>query len=106
MDGIRLPKGGIANIKGKPIDFRALNYTRLFRSASYTPLPITTQVTDPTTLRCCNKLEKNFHLANKKALFSNLKCYYELLGKDPFAHMPITFHISTGETDPAYTEFV
>jgi len=31
-------------------------------------------------LRVYNKLEDNYHLSNKKALFINMKNYYEALG--------------------------
>lgn len=44
--------------------------------------------------RMYSKLEDNFHLANKKALFLNLKTYYAGLGVDPFeVAIPLTFHI-------------
>jgi len=31
-----------------------------------------------------NKIEDNFHLANKKALLLNMRNYYEALGQDTF----------------------
>ena len=31
-----------------------------------------------------NKLEDNYHLSNKKALFLNMRFYYEAIGSDPF----------------------
>jgi hypothetical protein len=51
------------------------------------------------------KLENNFHLSNKKALFFNMKSYYEAIGKDPFDVLPLTFHIKTGLSDPSFKEF-
>ena len=43
-----------------------------------------------------NKLEDNYHLANKKALFMNLSNYYKALGYDPFdVAIPLTFHIKS-----------
>jgi tubulin--tyrosine ligase len=41
-----------------------------------------------------NHLENNFHLSNKKALFYNIKNYMNLLNKDPFQIIPLTFHIN------------
>lgn len=41
-----------------------------------------------------NRLEDNYHLANKKALFMNICAYYQKLQLDPFEEaIPITFHI-------------
>jgi hypothetical protein len=44
-------------------------------------------------------LESNFHLSNKKALFANMKLYYEAIGLDPFDVLPLTFHIKNGLED-------
>ena len=52
-----------------------------------------------------NKLEDNYHMTNKKALFLNMKNYYEALGEDPFNSLPITFHIKDGLDDPEFTRF-
>jgi hypothetical protein len=41
-------------------------------------------------LRIYNKLEDNYHLANKKALFINMRNYYEAIGKEPFDALPVT----------------
>jgi hypothetical protein len=35
-------------------------------------------------LRIYNRLEDNFHLSNKKALFFNMTQYYKALKEDPF----------------------
>lgn len=52
-----------------------------------------------------NRLENNFHLANKKALFMNMCLYYRKLGLDPFeVALPVTFHIKS-QVDPEYTRF-
>lgn len=40
-----------------------------------------------------NKIEDNYHISNKKALYINLKNYYEALDEDLFDTVPITFHI-------------
>jgi hypothetical protein len=52
-----------------------------------------------------NRLAKNFHLSNKKALYYNLKLYYEVIGKNPFDYMPVTFHLVRGVMDPAWEMF-
>jgi oligoribonuclease NrnB/cAMP/cGMP phosphodiesterase (DHH superfamily) len=40
-----------------------------------------------------NHLQNNFFLGNKKALFYNLREYYEKIGEDIFNYVPLTFHI-------------
>ena len=57
-------------------------------------------------IKICNHLEGNTQLGNKKAMFHNMKRYYESLGKDPFKVMPMTFHIKNGKEDEEYEEFV
>ena len=56
--------------------------------------------------RMYNRLEDNFHLSNKKALFMNLQHYYRLLKMDPFeVAIPLTFHIkSVG--DASFKDFI
>ena len=44
-------------------------------------------------LKLANKIEDNYHLCNKKALFVNMKNYYEAVGDNPFNSLPVTFHI-------------
>lgn len=39
-------------------------------------------------------------------MFYNLKRYYDLIGKDVFTIIPLTFHIKTGTSDPEYHNFV
>jgi tubulin--tyrosine ligase len=39
------------------------------------------------------KLESNFHLSNKKALFVNMQYYYNAIGQSPFDALPITYHV-------------
>ena len=43
-----------------------------------------------------NHLEGHIHLSNKKALYYNMKIYYESLGENPFNFIPLTFHIKDG----------
>ena len=40
-----------------------------------------------------NKLEHNFHLSDKKALFYNLQSFYTSQNVDPFDYLPLTFHV-------------
>ena len=56
-------------------------------------------------LRIYNRLEDNFHLSNKKALFFNMTQFYKALKEDPFKVLPLTFHIEHGLTDPEFLEF-
>ena len=53
-----------------------------------------------------NHFIHNYYIGNKKALFYNLKRYYDLIGKDVFTIIPLTFHIKTGTSDPEYQNFV
>ena len=56
-------------------------------------------------MKLANKIEDNYHLCNKKALFVNMKSYYEAVGEDPFDSLPVTFHIKEGLDDPNYAAF-
>jgi tubulin--tyrosine ligase len=51
------------------------------------------------------KMDSNYHLSNKKAIYYNMKVYYEAIGKDYYQHLPLTFHIKEGITDPQYQKF-
>ncbi len=53
----------------------------------------------------CNHVENNFHLSNKKAIYYNMKVYYESLNKDPFQFMPLSFHIKEGLSDKEFSRF-
>lgn len=52
-----------------------------------------------------NKIEDNFHMNNKKALYLNMKNYYEALDQDVFDNLPLTFHIKNGVSDPEFLKF-
>lgn len=52
-----------------------------------------------------NKIEDNYHMNNKKALFLNMKQYYEAIDEDVFDNLPLTFHIKTGLEDPEFKRF-
>jgi len=51
------------------------------------------------------KMEKNLHLANKKALFHNMNYYYTQIGQDPFDALPVTYHVKRGLEDPEFLRF-
>lgn len=52
-----------------------------------------------------NKCEDNFHVANKKALFLNMRNYYDSLSQEPFVNIPLTFHVKNGTADPDFHKF-
>jgi len=51
-------------------------------------------------------MENNFHLSNKKALYYNMKIYYESIGTDWWTVLPLTFHIKEGVNDKEFTKFL
>lgn len=53
-------------------------------------------------MRIYNKIEDNFHISNKKALYLNMKNYYEALNEDVFDYLPLTFHLKQGVKDPEF----
>ena len=52
-----------------------------------------------------SKMENNYHLSNKKAIFYNMKVYYEAIGKEYHHYLPLTFHIKEGLNDPQFLKF-
>jgi hypothetical protein len=52
-----------------------------------------------------NKMEDNYHLNNKKAMFLNMRNYYEAMGKDVFTAVPVTYHVKEGLEDPEFLKF-
>ena len=43
-----------------------------------------------------NRLDDNYHLSNKKALFLNVSTYYRAMGINPFeVAIPLTFNVKT-----------
>lgn len=44
-------------------------------------------------------------MSNKKALFLNMKNYYDAMGKDVFSAVPVTFHVKAGLDDPEFSRF-
>jgi tubulin monoglycylase TTLL3/8 len=89
----------------KIVDISPLGYDLIFKSLSFTHL-VLKQTYSSLDLKLHNKLEHNYHLSNKKALFYNLVNYYQALQIDPYEVIPLTFHIKTGETDPEFLKFM
>lgn len=52
-----------------------------------------------------NHLECHIHLSNKKALYYNMKTYYESLDLNPFDYIPVTFHIKDGVDSEEFAKF-
>ena len=52
------------------------------------------------------KMECNYHLTNKFALFVNMSKYYNSIGKDPLDVLPLSFHIKKGNHDPTFFKFM
>ena len=53
----------------------------------------TMTASDVEAMTIYNRLEDNYHLASKKALFLNMRSYYESYNMDVFDTLPLTFHI-------------
>jgi hypothetical protein len=56
-------------------------------------------------VRIYGKLDANYHLSNKKALFWNMTNYYKRLNTNPFQNLPLTFHIENGLDDNEFRHF-
>lgn len=57
------------------------------------------KLTNHSAFKSHNHLEKNINLANKKALFYNIKNFCENRNINPFDYIPVTFHIKNGVKD-------
>ena len=55
-----------------------------------------------------NRLDDNYHLADKTALFKNISNYYMAQGIDPFkVALPLTFNVKEASNyDDEFTKFV
>lgn len=51
-----------------------------------------------------NKIEDNWHLSNKKALFLNMSHFYTHQGIDPFKVLPVTYFVKSLD-DPNFIKF-
>lgn len=83
---------------GKLVDLTPLANDLVVKSLSFTRVEPVTKVRS-FTLRTHNKLEGNHQLINKKALFLNMRNYYQLMGQDPFCVLPLTFFVKGGEDE-------
>ena len=52
-----------------------------------------------------NHLANNWNLSNKKALFMNIKHYFEAKKINPFEYIPMTFHVEN-IGDKEYDSFI
>lgn len=91
-------------LEEKPVDITILGYDLITKSSAYV-CPNEKNQYIPQQLKCHNRLEFNYNLADKKFLYSNMKQYYSCLRKDVFDYLPLTFHIKFGEEDPEFAEF-
>ncbi|EAS00525.2 tubulin-tyrosine ligase family protein (macronuclear) [Tetrahymena thermophila SB210] len=65
-----------------------------------------TKLKDPINYKLHNHVQNNFHICNKKALFYNMRQYYECIQKNPFDYIPLTFHIKEGTSDQEWEKFL
>ena len=65
-----------------------------------------TIVQDCAKLKAYNHLEASYHLGNKKALYYNMRAYYQGTKEDVFDYLPLTFHICEGTQDKEYKHFL
>ena len=96
-----LPEG--TNQGKKDVKISSLSFS-LFEEDLLTELSPVTSI-DSAKIQIYSKLERNQELSNKKRLFVNLKKYYTLMKKNPFEHIPLTFHISKGIKDGTFAKF-
>ncbi|CAD8121618.1 unnamed protein product [Paramecium sonneborni] len=66
----------------------------------------TNQRQDSKMFRMHNHMEDNWHLGNKKALFYNMKHYYQIIKEDYNKLLPVTFHVQKGINDIEYQKFL
>ncbi|OMJ74802.1 hypothetical protein SteCoe_26218 [Stentor coeruleus] len=88
----------------KSVDISPFGYDFITKSSSFTHIGIKTTIIG-SEIKISNKIEHNYNLSNKKALFYNLVRYYECIGENPFEYIPLTYHIKLGESDPAFKKF-
>lgn len=55
-------------------------------------------------------MENNYHLSNKKALYYNMKVYYEAVHSEEnpvrwWHKLPLTFHVKEGLQDKEFLKF-
>jgi tubulin polyglutamylase TTLL1/tubulin monoglycylase TTLL3/8 len=92
----------LSTARPKLVDISSLGYNLITRSKSF--ISLKQSAYKSAEMKIYNKIEHNFHLSNKKALFYNLKSYYDASGEDVFNVIPVTFHLKCSE-DPIFQEF-
>ena len=102
---VKISPKKIAGQSIKAVDIQTLGYDLVTQSQSFAFLQ-PSEVLTSAELRTHNKLEHNYHLANKKTLFFSMRIFYELLGRDPFEVVPLTFHIKDGTGDLEFQRFL
>jgi tubulin--tyrosine ligase len=55
--------------------------------------------------RTTNHQENNYHLSNKKAIYYNMKVYYDATNQNVFDYLPLTYHIKDGLADREFSKF-
>jgi hypothetical protein len=88
----------------KIVDISYMGFEKITKSASFALLDSQATMI-PQDLKVHNRVDLNFMLSNKKALYYNLKNYYMAVGDDPFAYIPVTFHV-TSESDSEFSSFL
>jgi tubulin--tyrosine ligase len=53
-----------------------------------------------------NRIERNYHLSDKRTLSENMSVYYKSLDKDPFDYLPVTYVVEKGLGDKNFKEFL
>ncbi|CAD8212586.1 unnamed protein product [Paramecium octaurelia] len=66
----------------------------------------TIQRLDSRTQKMHNHMEDNWHLGNKKALFYNMRHYFQIIREDYNKLLPVTFHVQKGLNDIEYSRFL
>ena len=87
-----------------------LLWTQWYRPKFIKNLPSYAQSKDitkvfPLNSKICNHLEAQYHLSNKKAMFINMKYYFEATNQDIDNVLPLTYHIKNGLEDPEFKKF-
>jgi len=52
-----------------------------------------------------NWIDDNYHLSSKKAIYWNLKAYYDILKQDYSNTLPLTFHVQNDTNDEEFKHF-
>lgn len=88
----------------KIVDFSYLNFELITKSPSFMCLAANS-VQSPGDLQIHNRIDMNFLLSNKKALYYNMKRFYQAVQKNVFDYLPVTFHVNN-EDDLEFNNFL